>query len=78
MTDGKAGKGIFQVRHLHIDTLSERVLFIHEEVVQAVIVDNIAVAVKALAKLGVNEINVAVVHPIFARGALRHIKAAGG
>ncbi len=35
MTDGKAGKGIFQVRYLHIDTLSERVLFIHEDAVQA-------------------------------------------
>ena len=33
---------------------------------------------KALAKLGVSKINVAGVHPIFTRGALRRIKAAGG
>ncbi len=51
---------------------------------KAIIVDDIAstgatiaVAAKALAKLGVKEVDVAVVHPVFARGALRRIQAAG-
>ncbi len=35
MTDGNAGRDIFQVRHLQVDTLSERVLFIHEDAVRA-------------------------------------------
>jgi ribose-phosphate pyrophosphokinase len=54
------------------------------EPLKAVIVDDIAssgatiaVAAKGLAKQGVKEIDAAVVHPIFARGALRRIKTAG-
>jgi len=71
----KTRVGDRRVRISFPDAIEETTAIIVDDIASSGV--TIAVAAKALAKCGVDEIHCAIVHPIFERGALRRIQSAG-